>query len=235
MKPFEILMLHGRPAAGKSETIDFLKKLPREERIEKYHIGDFKVLDDFPILWAWFEEDAIRDQLGHPRINSTDKGYFKYEYQWDVLVEKLCLDYKKAQADNPTETTIIEFSRGTQHGGYTRAYKHISEEILKKCAILYIEVSFEESMMKNTRRKNPDRLHSILEHSVDEEKMKNLYEFDDFRDFSKENSDYIEIKGHKVPYVIFENHDDVTTNPGPVMENRLQQKLHKLYNSLAKK
>ena len=234
MKPFEILMLHGRPAAGKSETIDFLKKTPHIDRLKNFHVGDFKVLDDFPILWNWFEQDEILAQMGHEKLHTID-GFFKHPYQWDLLVRKLNLEYKKQLGENPPETTIIEFSRGTQHGGYQRAYEHMSDEVLSKCAIIYVEVSFDASMMKNSRRKNPEKLHSILEHSVDEEKLKYLYEHDDFRDFTANDPDYITIKGHKVPFVIFDNHDDVTTKAGKPMYNRLSEKLKKLHKLLNNK
>ena len=56
---FEIIILLGRPAAGKSEVIDFLKKTPVEERLRRFHIGRFEEIDDFPMLWTWFEEDAF--------------------------------------------------------------------------------------------------------------------------------------------------------------------------------
>ena len=59
---FEVLVLLGRPAAGKSEIIDHLKNTKLSERVKKYHIGEIDVLDDFPILWTWFEEDDILSQ-----------------------------------------------------------------------------------------------------------------------------------------------------------------------------
>ena len=235
MENFEILMLHGRPAAGKSETIDFLSKTPLDKRLEQFHVGDFIVRDDFPILWAWFEEDDIRDKLGQPRINSTPEGFFLYPYQWDILIEKLSLEYTKLKAEGAPDTTVIEFARGTQHGGYKRAYEHLSEEILKKCAILYVEVTFEDSMRKNRRRKNTEKHHSILEHSVEDEKMKTLYEFDDFREFTAQDPNYVTVKGHKVPYVIMDNHDDITTVPGPELNKRLQEKMQKLYTLFTSK
>ena len=60
---FEILILLGRPASGKSEVIDHLKKTPVEERLARFHIGAFEEIDDFPMLWTWFEEDAILEKL----------------------------------------------------------------------------------------------------------------------------------------------------------------------------
>ena len=38
---FETIILIGRPAAGKSEVIDFLKKTGEAERARRFHIGPF--------------------------------------------------------------------------------------------------------------------------------------------------------------------------------------------------
>ena len=48
---FDILLLIARPAAGKSEVIDYLKQVPLEERLRRFHVGKFEEIDDFPILW----------------------------------------------------------------------------------------------------------------------------------------------------------------------------------------
>ena len=61
---FEVLLLLARPGAGKSEVIDYLKKTPLEERIKRFRVGELREFDDFPILWTWFEEDAILKELG---------------------------------------------------------------------------------------------------------------------------------------------------------------------------
>jgi hypothetical protein len=46
---FDILLLIARPAAGKSEIIDYLKNLPQDERRRRFHIGEFDEIDDFPM------------------------------------------------------------------------------------------------------------------------------------------------------------------------------------------
>jgi hypothetical protein len=47
---FDILLLIARPAAGKSEIIDYLKRTALEERVRRFHIGEFAEIDDFPML-----------------------------------------------------------------------------------------------------------------------------------------------------------------------------------------
>src|SRR5512135_2787491 len=93
---FDILILIGRPASGKSEIIDFLTHLPDVVRCERFHIAHLEVLDDFPILWGWFEEDDILSRkFNLPRLHSDEKGYFIYQELWHVLIERLDLEYGK--------------------------------------------------------------------------------------------------------------------------------------------
>ena len=56
---FDILFLLARPAAGKSEIIHYLQNLDEKERSSRFHIGKMHVIDDFPMLWTWFEEDDL--------------------------------------------------------------------------------------------------------------------------------------------------------------------------------
>lgn len=231
---FDVLILTGRPASGKSEIIDFLLHAPADRRIEEYHMGDLSVLDDFPMLWAWFEEDAIlAKKLGKPRLHTDEEGYFKYDYLWDVLIERLMLDYQKLQREweesHTAGTAIIEFSRGTEHGGYRRAFSRLSTEVLNRAAIMYVNVSFEESLRKNRRRFNPKRPDSILEHSLPDHKLERLYRFDDWADLTAEDREFLTIQGVPVPYMVFDNHDDVTTGKPEILGERLQYTLDVLY------
>ncbi|HZY09790.1 MAG TPA: hypothetical protein VFF29_01430, partial [Bacteroidota bacterium] len=56
---FDIIILIGRPAAGKSEVIDFLKKTSTDERLRRFHIPAFEEIDDFIYVWETFEIDDI--------------------------------------------------------------------------------------------------------------------------------------------------------------------------------
>jgi hypothetical protein len=98
---FDILLLIARPAAGKSEIIDYLKNTPVEERRERFHIGEFVEIDDFPMLWTWFEEDALLEEMGHPRLHTDAKGLFLHQYLWDLLIERIGLEYQKKVRDIP--------------------------------------------------------------------------------------------------------------------------------------
>ena len=232
-KMFNILLLIARPAAGKSEIIDHLKKTPSNGRVEKFHIGEFEEIDDFPMLWTWFEEDEILTRLGHSRLHTDDQLNFIGHHMWDLLIERICLEYNKKLRDNPNyhqeRTTIIEFARGKEHGGFKRAFQHLSKDVISKMAVLYINVSWEESLRKNRARFNPERPDSILEHGLTDEKLERLYRYVDWEEISAEDPAFITIQGIRVPYAVFENEDDVTTNRGAALAERLEQTLDKLW------
>ena len=230
---FNIILLIARPAAGKSEIIDYLHRTPLPERIERFHVGEFEEIDDFPMLWTWFEEDSILDSLGHPRLHTDENGNFKYLYLWDVLIERISLEYAKKLREDPAyhakNTVIIEFARGSEHGGFARAFEHLSPEILEKLAVMYVNVSWEESLRKNRQRFNPDRPGSILEHGLTDSKMKEIYREIDWEEVSAGDEKYLTIQGVRVPYVVFENEDDVTTERGDALGQRLEETLGKLW------
>jgi hypothetical protein len=233
---FEIILLLGRPAAGKSEILQFLRNVDDELRIDQYHLGKLDVIDDFPMLWAWFEEDTIlSEKFGKPRLHSDENRYFKYQYLWNLLIERISLEYQKKIRDNnhyhQHSTTIVEFARGSEHGGYRQAFEHLSDQILERAGIVYVQVSFAESLRKNRKRFNPERPDSILEHAVDEKKLEKLYRHDDWQDLlsQTDSSEYITIRDWKVPHVVFENEDDVTTEGGGALGTRLEAALSRLW------
>lgn len=229
---FPILILNARPAAGKSEISRYLANVPLIERIERFHIGQMNSLDDFRMLWAWFEEDdLLQNVFSLPRLHSTPDRYFhKVEY-WNLLIHRLNLEYEKCIRDATGEQTcVIEFSRGVEHGGYEAAYAHLSDQILEEAVVLYVNVSFEESLRKNRVRNNPNRPYSILQHSLEDEKMKRLYRDDDWASFTSANSDFIAVRDHRIPFIVFENEDDATSQGGEELGNRLSEAFDRLWS-----
>jgi len=232
---FDILILIGRPASGKSEISIYLRHLDESDLRQRYHLASIDTLDDFPILWAWFEEDdLLSNKFNLPRMHSDEYGYFKYPELWHLLIERLSLEYGKKIRDNGSYsekyTTLIEFSRGSEHGGYAEAFQHLSDEVLARAVIVYVYVPYQESLRKNRRRFNPDRPDSILEHGLDDEKMERLYREDDFAAIVEGDSGLIEIRGHRVPFVVFPNQDDVTTDKPEQLAARLESVLGELWN-----
>lgn len=101
MDKLDVILLIGRPAAGKSETIDFLKQLPDERRLQEYHIAPFEELDDFLYVWQTFEDDNIREHMGLPRRDTDANLYFLDDRIWDFFIERIDLDFRKKLARDP--------------------------------------------------------------------------------------------------------------------------------------
>jgi hypothetical protein len=118
---FPLLVLIGRPAAGKSEIIDYLKRLRPSRRREMLCIGALHEIDDFPMLWSWFEEDRLLEQMGEDRLHTDREGYFLRKSLWHLLIRRLELECCKAAQKDPSfgtdRTALVEFSRGSEHGG----------------------------------------------------------------------------------------------------------------------
>ena len=230
---FDVLLLIARPAAGKSEVIDYLKNVPPEVREQRFHIGPFEEIDDFPMLWTWMEEDQLLEKMGYPRLHTDGDGNFLHQYQWDLLIERIGLKYLKRHRDisdpNGSLTTIVEFSRGREHGGYRSAFSHLPAQMVEKMVILYLDVSWEESQRKNRMRFNPDRPDSILEHALPDAKLERLYREVDWPELAAGDPEFLTIQGIRVPYVVFDNSDDVTTGRGEPLGQRLEPLLQILW------
>ena len=106
---------------------------------------------------------------------------------------------------------------------------------MERAAILYVDVSYAESLRKNRRRFNPDRPDSILQHGLSDEKMERLYQGSDWDEVIHGQPEYLNIQGVRVPYVIFENHDDVTTPGGAPLGARLEERLNLLWSRQAQR
>lgn len=213
---FPILIITGRPAAGKSEVIDFLKKADPAERRTRFHIADFEELDDFVYVWETFEIDDILSRHGKPRIWTDERYWFKDPFIWDLYIERINLEYRKKIARDPGyhagKTTLIEFARGGENG-IGEALNFLHDDILRRARLLYIKVSYEESVRKNRRRARKGEEHSILYHSLPDEKMDFYYKSNDWETLAARNPDVIEVRGFKIPYAVFENEPEKTHDP----------------------
>jgi hypothetical protein len=213
---FENLIIIGRPAAGKSEVIDYLKKTPVDERARRFHIGDFEEIDDFIFVWECFEIDDIYSRHGLPRKFSDERYYFNEHFVWNMFLERINLEYAKKLAYNPafhdTRTALIEFSRGGEDG-FREAFGFLSDELLSRARVMYIKVPYEESVRKNRRRARKGQEDSILHHSLPDEKMDFYYKTNDWEAIEAADPCYIQVRGHRLPYAVFDNMPEKTLDP----------------------
>jgi hypothetical protein len=228
---FPVLIITGRPAAGKSEVIDFLKKADPNERLSKFHISDFEELDDFVYVWETFETDDILSRHGKPRVWTDEKYWFKDHFIWNLYIERINLEYRKKLARNLNyhdgKTTLIEFARGGDNGIY-EALSYLHEDVLRRASLMYIKVSYEESVRKNRRRARPGEEHSILHHSLPDAKMDFYYRTNDWEKLAAKDPNYIEVKGFKIPYAVFENEPEKTLDPALIAQE-LERATRKLW------
>jgi len=233
---FEVIILIGRPAAGKSEVIDFLKKTSSEERLRRFHINNFEELDDFVYVWETFEIDDILSRHGKPRIWTDEKYWFKDHFIWNLYIERINLAYRKKLAADPHYhdkiTALVEFARGGENG-FGEAFSYLHEEILKRAGIMSIKVSYEESVRKNRRRARPGMEDSILYHSLPDEKMEYYYKTNDWEKLTADDTNYITIKGFKVPYAVFENEPEKTDDPVK-LGAELERVTYRLWSKMGK-
>ena len=222
---FETIILIGRPAAGKSEVIDFLRKTEETERARRFHIGPFTEIDDFPFVWETFEIDDILEKLGQPRAFTDAKYFFTGPHVWNLFIERINLEFRKRLAKDAAfterQTALVEFSRGGEHG-FGEAFGLLADEILSRAGIVYINVSYEESCRKNRRRFDPAQADSILFHGLPDEKMEFYYRTNDWERLSGgRKAGSLRIRGHDVPFAVFDNEPEQTDDPaklGPALE-----------------
>jgi hypothetical protein len=231
---FDAILLIGRPACGKSRLIASLASVPPEERRRRFHIARLDALDDFPMLWAWLEEDHIlSERLGQPRLHTNPDDCFKVSYFWHVLIERLSLAYEKRLRDDPTyhdhTTLFVEFARGSEHGGYAEALPHLGDALLHRAGIVYVHVSWEELLRRNRRRFDPERPDGTLEHTVPEEVLTRLYHDDDWDACCAGDPGFLTVRGFRLPYVVFDNEQTVETSDPGLFAARLEPALGQLW------
>lgn len=219
VKHFPVLIITGRPAAGKSELIDYLKRCDPAERFVRFGIAEFEELDDFLYVWETFETDDILTRHGKPRVWTDEKYFFKDPFIWNLYIERINLEYRKKIARDAryadTKTVLIEFARGGENG-IAEALGHLHEDILKRACLMYIRVSYEESARKNRRRARKGQEDSILYHSLPDEKMEFYYRTNDWAALEARDPRFIDVQGYKIPYAVFENEPEKTLDPNQI-------------------
>lgn len=214
---FDHLFVLGRPAGGKSEFIDFMKKAPADERARRFAIGRFEEVDDFPWLWEACVEDDRRESLGEPRLvservpeghNITQAGFRGSLV--DRFNETICGTYLARPDFYDEGTLLIEFARGIGDGfGLSLARFH--PDILRRGAILYIAVSFEESYRRNDARYRRGQEESILFHKVPDRDMYGFFRDNDWTALTGGAPDgWLTVAGIRLPFVSMPNEPEST-------------------------
>lgn len=227
---FKTLILLGRPASGKSEFVDFMKKLPVGRRLEEFHVAPFQELDDFVWLWEKFTEDDLWEKSGQ-RLFSKREGHGY------VLTEASVLDYCLARfhfefvklPKNEKRTTFIEFSRGKGDGGYSHALNRLSDEILKDAAVLFFYTSYEEACRRNEARYQEKLKHTVLAHKVPDEDMIRFGKEIDWAEITDNApSGCLKMRNFKLPFVTMNNEPEYKVTETEKLTERYGSALQQL-------
>ncbi len=218
---FQHLFVLGRPAGGKSEFLDMLYGLSDEERAKRMHIGKMRVMDDFVWLWQKFEEDDIWEKLGYRRLHSKKMGrdyLLDDAVLFDFLIAKInrevVSNYLKDEDLYRDHTLIIEFARGGE-APYRPTLELFDQEVMRRAAILYVEVSHAESVRRNEARYQEKLRHSILAHRTPDHDMERFYSEDDWFDITGNRREgYITVDGIQVPFITLHNEPEIKDPQG---------------------
>jgi len=232
---FDHLFLLGLPASGKSEFIDFMKKQSPQALDEKYHLGRFDEMDDFVWLWDKFLEDDLWERVGKKRFFSMRDGenYGLVDGEmFNFLIERFNQEIPKKYLFNPSfykeGTLFIEFSRGCDYT-YRNALNRFDPEILKRAAILYVQVEPKESRRRNDARYQEKLKHSILAHKTPDEVMDKFYSYDDWNELTEgKNGGKLELNGVLVPFVTMNNEPE--SKDPQVLSERYGKALNQLWH-----
>ncbi len=167
------IFLLGRPGCGKSAVYNRLIERLKEEGLAE----DFPRVDDFPKLWAKFQEDDKRESEGKERLYSrkVPEGGYKVtnDDMWNELLKEVNEDIKKMEKEG--RVVFVEFSRSN----YKEAFSNFDKEVLDKSVAIYIDAPFEVCWERNVARHQKAVKEGHDDHLVSKEEMEKTYKYDD--------------------------------------------------------
>jgi len=111
--------------------------------------------------------------------------------------------------------------------GYQDALRHLSPDILRRAAALYVSVSFEESWRRNIARYDKKKRGGILTHSVPREEMERTYGTDDWHSLTDGVTGLLRVGDIEIPYATMNNEPE--SKVPEVLSERYRAALGPLY------
>jgi len=167
------VFLLGRPGCGKSAIYRMVIEKLKVKGVGK----EYPRVDDFPKLWAIFQNDEKTGQW--QRCKKTSDGGYKVtdDSVWDEILRQVNDDLLKFNPSEGTrsEVTFVEFSRSD----YLGALKNFSKSVLNNSVIVYIDCSFDVCWARNVERHKNALAAGTDDHLVSREEMEKTYLYDD--------------------------------------------------------
>lgn len=174
MRALNIFLL-GRPGCGKSEIYRRITGKFESDNI----CNDFIRIDDFPKLWAIFQE-AEKTGVWTRCRKTEDKGYKVIDNNvWDDILKEVNADVMALQ--HPDRVVFIEFSRPN----YMESLRNFSKEILDNAVVVYVECPFALCWERNVARHKAALDAGSDDHLVSREEMEKTYLNDDSAELLK--------------------------------------------------
>ena len=184
-----------------------------------------------PGAWLLGRFDRAREAIGAdaPFADLADDTIASIAMELDAEVAEFARERSAelASYEAGESTVVIEFARGGPEGtevplpdphGYQYSLRHLSPDILRRAAALYVWVTPEESRRRNDERAKPGREGdaSILHHGVPESVMRGEYGVDDFTHLLEAGGgSSLGIGAHgseyRIPAAVFDNRVDHTS------------------------
>jgi adenylate kinase family enzyme len=162
------IFLLGRPGCGKSAIYRMVVEKLKEKGVGK----EYPRVDDFPKLWAIFQNDEKTGQW--KRCRKTPDGGYKVtdDTVWDEILRQVNDDLLKFSSE---EVIFVEFSRSD----YLPALKNFDDKVIKNSVIVYIDCDFETCWERNVDRHKKALAAGTDDHLVSREEMEKTYLYDD--------------------------------------------------------
>ncbi|MFH1416545.1 MAG: hypothetical protein ABIH89_10725 [Elusimicrobiota bacterium] len=173
-----IVFLLGIPGCGKSE---FYRRLTA--KLEDAGLfSEFPRVDDFPKLWAIFQQDEKSGKW--ERSRPTDDGGYKVtdDGVWDDILKEVNSDVMKMVDDGLGNSLLfIEFSRPDYVHSITGNFSH---KLFTSATAVYLDVPFDICWQRNVRRHERALEAGTDDHLVSREEMEKTYGSDDGRELA---------------------------------------------------
>jgi len=139
MKMFDIVLLLGLPASGKSEIRRLMASMSDQELEKDFHIGKTIDMDDFPYVFIMRKIDESLEKINQPRLfYFSDEKPFIDPRDWLTLVHLLNEDYRDLKQKNmfkdelPSHFVMKRIDMAAQKVGIQPRFQKLRKDILNQ-------------------------------------------------------------------------------------------------------